>query len=195
MDSFEWNKIIGATLGTILFVLAVHISSQAVVYAPPPAKPGYVVPGVEAKKEGPAPAAAPVAEALPDWATAIPAADVMAGEMIAERCGACHDWTKGGPNKIGPNLYGIVGRQRASQPGFEYSPAMKMKGGNWTYDELFQFLRQPAAFVPGTKMTFSGLPKPQDRTDVVAFLRMQADMPAPLPPPRPAEAPAPAPAP
>ena len=181
MDSFEWNKIIGATLATILFVMAVHISSQAVIYAPPPSKPGYVVPGVEAKQETPAPAAAPAAEEIPNWAMVIPAADAMAGEMIAERCGACHDWTKGGPNKIGPNLYGVVGRMRASAPGFEYSPAMKMKGGAWTYDELFQFLRQPASFVPGTKMTFAGLPKPQDRVNVIAFLRMQADMPAPLP--------------
>jgi cytochrome c len=182
MDSFEWNKIIGAALGTILFVMAVHISSQAVIYAPPPSKPGYIVPGVEAKKEASAPAPeAQVAEPVPDWATAIPAADVMAGAMIAERCAACHDWTKGGPNKIGPNLYGVVARPRASHPGFEYSPAMKMKGGTWTYEDLFQFLRQPASFVPGTKMTFGGLPKPQDRIDVMAFLRMQADVPAPLP--------------
>ncbi|HYM17111.1 MAG TPA: cytochrome c family protein [Micropepsaceae bacterium] len=181
MDSFEWNKIIGAVLGTILFVLVVHVSSQAVYYVPPPAKPGYAVPGVQAKTEAPAPAAAPAAEPPPDFATAIPAADAMAGSMIAERCAACHDWSKGGPNKIGPNLYGVVGRQRASQPGFEYSPAMKMKGGTWTYDDLFQFLRQPATFVPGTKMTFAGLPKASDRLDVIAFLRTQADMPAPLP--------------
>jgi cytochrome c len=182
MDSFEWNKIIGAMLATILFVVAVHISSQAVIYAPPPSKPGYAVAGVEPKQEAPATAAAPAAEQIPDWAMVIPAADAMAGEMIGERCGACHDWTKGGPNKIGPNLYGVVGRMRASAPGFEYSPAMKMKGGAWTYDELFQFLRQPASFVPGTKMTFAGLPKSQDRVNVIAFLRMQSDMPAPLPP-------------
>ena len=181
MDSFEWNKIIGASLGTILFVVAVHIGSQAVYNVPPPAKPGYVVPGVQAKAEAPAAVAAPVAEAPPDFATAIPAADAMAGAMIAERCGACHDWSKGGPNKIGPNLYGVIGRPRASHPGFEYSPAMKAKTGDWSYADLFQFLRQPAGFVPGTKMTFAGLPKPQDRVDVIAFLRMQADSPAPLP--------------
>src|SRR5256885_9500954 len=94
MDSFEWNKIIGASLGTILFVVAVHIGSQAVYNVPPPAKPGYVVPGVQAKAEAPAAAAAPVAEAPPDFATAIPAADAMAGAMIAERCGARHDLAK-----------------------------------------------------------------------------------------------------
>jgi len=110
----------------------------------------------------------------------------MNGAMIAERCAACHDWTRGGPNKIGPNLYGVVGRPRASHPGFDYSPAMKAKTGNWSYADLFQFLKQPQVFIPGTKMTFGGLPRPQDRLDVIAFLRMQADAPSPLPPPAPA---------
>jgi len=174
-------RIWGSVLGAVLFVVAVHIASQAIYYAPPPAKPAYVVPGVQAKAESAAPAAAaPAAEAAPDFATAIPMADAMAGASIAERCGACHDWTKGGPNKIGPNLYGVIGRPKAMHPGFDYSAAMKGKGGNWTYAELFTFLRQPAAFAPGTKMTFAGLPRASDRLNVIAFLRMQADSPAPL---------------
>jgi cytochrome c len=82
---------------------------------------------------------------------------------------------------IGPNLFGVVGRPKASHPGFDYSAAMKAKGGDWSYPDLFNFLRQPAVFVPGTKMSFAGLPKPQDRLNVMAFLRMQADTPAPLP--------------
>jgi cytochrome c len=180
MDSHEWNKIIGSVLGTVLFVVAAHIASQAVYYAPPPAKPAYNVPGVEAKTEAPA-AAAPAAEAAPDFGTVLPMADAMAGASIAERCAACHDWAKDGPNKIGPNLFGVVGRPKASHPGFDYSAAMKAKGGDWSYPDLFNFLRQPAVFVPGTKMSFAGLPKPQDRLNVMAFLRMQADTPAPLP--------------
>jgi cytochrome c len=175
-------RILGGVLGAVLFVVAVHIASQAIYYAPPPAKPAYVVPGVQAEAETPAaaPGAAAAAEAAPDFATAIPKADAMAGATIAERCGACHDWTKGGPNKIGPNLYGVVGRPKASHPGFDYSAPMKGKGGNWSYAELFTFLRQPAAFVPGTKMSFAGLPRASDRLNVMAFLRMQADSPAPL---------------
>lgn len=173
-------RIMGSVLGAVLFVVAVHIVSQSIYYAPPPAKPGYVVPGVAAKVEAPAPTAAPAAEPMPDFAAVLPMADVMAGESVAERCGACHDWSKGGPNKIGPNLYGVIGRPKASHPGFDYSPAMKEKGGNWSYADLFTFLRQPAAFVPGTKMTFAGLPRVQDRLNVIAFLRMQADSPAPL---------------
>ncbi len=186
MDSFEWNKIIGSVLASCLFIVAVHLASQAIYFAPPPAKPAYIVPGVVAST-GPneaAPNNTPT-EQLPDFATVIPAANAANGMMIAERCAACHDWSKGGPNKIGPNLYGVVGRPRASHPGFDYSAAMKAKGGTWTYADLFQFLKQPQVFIPGTKMTFGGLPKGQDRLDVIAFLRMQADMPAPLPPPAP----------
>ena len=173
-------RIMGTVLGAILFVVAVHLVSQAVYYAPPPAKPAYVVPGVEAKAETPAPAAAPVAEQLPDFAAAIPAADAMAGAAVAERCAACHDWTKGGPNKIGPNLYAVAGRPKASHPGFDYSAALKAKGGDWSSADLFNFLRQPSVFAPGTKMSFAGLPRASDRLNVIAFLRMQADMPAPI---------------
>ena len=173
-------RILGSLCAAALFVVVVHIASQAIYFAPHPAKPGYVVAGVETKAEEPAAAAAPVAEEAPDFAATIPMADAMAGAAIAERCGACHDWSKGGPNKIGPSLYGVVGRAKASHPGFDYSPVLKEKGGDWTYADLFAFLRQPAAFAPGTKMSFGGLPKVSDRLNVIAFLRMQADSPAPV---------------
>lgn len=186
MDSFEWNKIIGSVLGCLLFLVAVSLISQAVYYAPPPAKPGYVVPGVVTTTASEATPTQPAAEPIPDFAMVIPMADAMKGEMIAQQCMACHDFSKGGPNKIGPNLYGVVGRPRAMHPGFDYSAAMKAKGGNWTYADIFEFIKQPQLFIPGTKMTFGGLPKPQDRLDVIAWLRMQADTPAPFPPPEPA---------
>jgi cytochrome c len=132
-------------------------------------------------------AAAPTVEQLPDFATAIPAASQADGQQVAQRCQQCHDWTKGGPNKIGPNLYGIIGRPRASHPGFSYSSAMTAKGGTWTYDEIFRFLRSPASYVPGTKMSFIGLPRAKDRLNVIAFMRSWADSPPALPPPRPAQ--------
>lgn len=186
MDSFEWNKVIGGVLGCLLFIVAVSLISQAIYSSPAPTKPGYVVPGVVASASPEAAATQPAAEPTPDFAMVIPTADAMKGEMIAQQCMACHDFTKGGPNKIGPNLYGVIGRPRAMHPGFDYSAAMKAKGGNWTYADIFEFIKQPQFFIPGTKMTFGGLPKPQDRLDVIAWLRMQADSPAPFPPPEPA---------
>jgi len=193
MDSFEWNKIAGAVLGTLLFVLVLNIVVGIVFEVPEPAKPGYIVAGVPA--ENATASTAPVAEVLPDWGTELPKASVADGEKVAARCQQCHDLTKGGPNKIGPNLYDVVNRPRASHPGFDYSGAMKAKSDPWTYDELFKYLKSPQSYVPGTKMTFAGLPREQDRINLIAYLRSNADSPVPIPAPAPkAAAPAAAPA-
>lgn len=184
MDSWEWNKIAGAVLGTLIFVLVVGLVADAVYEVPAPPKPGYVVQGVQTETASPVQKPAATAEeALPDFAKAIPAADTGEGQKIAQRCAQCHDWSKGGPNKIGPNLYGVLGHPRASHPGFSYSSAMKAKGGPWTYAELFQFLKSPATDTPGTKMTFAGLSSERQRIDLIAFIRTWADSPAPLPAP------------
>ena len=178
MDSFELNKIAGAVLGTFLCLLALNIVAEA-IYAPvEPAKPGYEI---EVKKapEGGAPAAPAAAEEPIEKLLAN--ADVKRGETTAKQCAACHTFNKGGANGIGPNLYGVVGRPRASEPGFNYSDAMKAKGGEWTIDELNKFLTNPRGYIPGTKMTFAGLPRGNQRADVVDYLNSLADNPKPLP--------------
>ena len=93
----------------------------------------------------------------------------------------------GGPNKIGPELFAVVDRARAANPTFAYSAAMKGKPGNWTYDELFKFIKAPGADIPGTKMSFAGLRSEKDRINLIAFLRSNADAPAAIPAPKPAE--------
>ena len=107
MDSFEWNKVIGAVLGTAIFIFVVRLVAEKVYEPEHPAKPGYVVEGVveEAATGG---SAAPVEEAMPDWGTVLPTADVAAGQTTAVKCQQCHDLSKGGPNKIGPNLFGPI---------------------------------------------------------------------------------------
>ena len=115
------------------------------------------------------------------------AGDPAAGEDTFKKCKACHsivapDGTeiqKGG--RTGPNLYGVVGRPKASVQGFNYSAAMRAKGGEWTIEELNAFLANPKAHVPGTTMAFAGLPRGTERADVIAFLNSRADNPAPLP--------------
>ena len=178
MDSFELNKIAGAVLGTFLCLLALNIVAEA-IYAPTePAKPGYEI-DIKQTPASPGPAAPSAAEEPIEKLLAN--ADEKRGETTAKQCAACHTFQKGGPNGIGPNLYGIVGRPRASEPGFNYSDAMKAKGGEWTIDELNKFLTNPRGYIPGTKMTFAGLPRGNLRADVIDYLNSLADSPKPLP--------------
>ncbi len=188
MDSFEWNKIAGGVLGTLLFVVIVKIAAGAIFEVPEPAKPGYVVAGAE-ETAGPADAA-PVEEALPDWGTVLPKADQAAGKTVSGRCEQCHDLSKGGPDKIGPNLWGIVGRARASRASFSYSSAMMSSHEVWDFDKLFRYLKSPQAVVPGTKMSFAGLRSADDRVNLIAYLRTLSDSPMAIPAPKPAAAPA-----
>ena len=183
MDSWEWNKIAGAVLGTLLFVLVIRFVALAIYDTPLPNKPGYPV---DFPAEAQGPGAAPVAQAepMPDFGTELAKADATHGQAVSTRCEQCHDLSQGGPNKIGPNLWGVVGRPRGSHPGFSYSSAMSANHEPWTYDKLFTFLKAPGAYVPGTKMSFAGLRSAQDRIDLLAYLRTQSDNPAPIPDPK-----------
>jgi cytochrome c len=199
MNSFELNKILGAVLGTCLVLVAMHIASGAIFTPSVPAKPGYEI---AVKEEQPAQGAAAAPAEVP-IETMLPTATVQAGESDAKVCLTCHNMGKGQGSKVGPDLYGVVGRPIASVEGFNYSAALKAKGGNWTFDELNKWLANPRADVSGTLMTFAGLPSEKQRADVIDYLNSNSDSPLPLPqaaqaapanPPAAAAAPANAPA-
>jgi len=178
MDSFEINKVLGAILFTCLVMLALNIAAGAMFTAPKPEKPGFDIAVQEQPAQGAKPEAAAPAEPIEKL---LASASVEKGEQAAKKCAACHTFTKGGPNRVGPNLYGVVNRPKGSEAGFSYSDAIKGKGGNWTIDDLNAFLTSPRTFAPGTKMTFVGLPKGSERADVIAYLNSLSDNPAPLP--------------
>lgn len=180
MDSFELNKILGAVLATCLFILTLNITANALFSAPKPQKPGYAIAVPEAATADKGGAAAPAAPAEPIEAL-LAKASTERGEASAKKCAACHTFEKNGPNRVGPNLWGIVGRKRAGHEGFNYSAAMKAKGGEWTFDELNKFLAAPSAAIQGTSMGFAGLPRGSERADVIDYLRTRADSPVPLP--------------
>jgi cytochrome c len=177
MNSFELNKVLGAILGTCLILLAIHLGAQAIFATEKPEKPGYKI--VVAKAEAGKPEAKKEETPLP---VLLAHASVDKGKQIARQCEACHTLAKGEPNKVGPNLYSIVGSDRGEgRGGFNFSSAMKSKGGKWSFDELFKFIDDPRGYIPGTAMTFAGIKNPQQRADVIAYLRTLSDSPVPLP--------------
>ncbi len=177
MDSFELNKVLGALLGTCLVLLAVHIASGAIFASPVPAKPGYVI---EVKQEG-APKPSTAAPAGQPIEALLASANVKNGEQTAKECELCHNLGKGQGTKIGPDLYGVVGRPVGSEAGFNYSAPLKAKGGTWTFDALNKWLTNPRADVPGTLMTFAGISSEHQRADLIAYLNSNSDKPLPLP--------------
>lgn len=135
--------------------------------------------------KAPAPTAAKKAasEAPVDLGTLLAAADANAGKDKAKACVSCHDFTQGGPNRIGPNLWGVVGRDIGGHAGFAYSSVMTGAPGSWTYEQLFTYLASPARSMPGTKMSFAGLRRPEDRAAVIKYLATLGNSP-PLPQPQ-----------
>ena len=189
MNSFEVNKVLGAVLGALLFAAGSGFVAELIYHPRPAGKAGYDLPEPEPQ----AAAAAPEAKVEP-IAVRLASANAEKGEAGTKACHACHAFEKGGPNKVGPDLYGVVERPKGGHAGFEYSAALKEKGGAWTYEDLDAFLTNPKGYVKGTKMAFAGIASPQERANVIAYLRKNADDPKPLPAVEKGDAPAAAPA-
>jgi cytochrome c len=197
MDSFELNKIAGAVLATGLGVMAVSIVSEA-IYAPVEAeKPGYAIAVSDTGGEGGASGGTSGGEQVAAIAERLQTADITKGQASAKKCLACHTLEKGQPNKVGPNLYNVIGSPIIHpNNGFKYSQAFEDKGKEgftWTFENLDTFLANPRGDIPGTAMSFAGLKKADERADVIAYMHTLSDNPLPLPAPggdKAAEAPA-----
>lgn len=184
MDSFEFSKIAAAVLLALLVIVGArtYINQHPAHYdaaagfqlpAPPPeeAAPAADAGGEKAAAFNPADVVSKIASAKPD-----------AGKQAFGKCLACHTADKAAASKAGPNLWNVVNRKPGTREDFKgYSDGMKAKGGEWTYEHLAGFLHSPKTYLPGTKMGFQGVAKPQELADIIAYIRTLADSPAPLP--------------
>ena len=181
MSDLTFNKYAGAVLATCFVIAGLVQLSGGVFSQEKVTKPGFKV-EVQEETSG---AAAP--EVPPDWGTVLKTADVAAGQAVFAKCQSCHSLTANG---TGPDLMGVVGRHPASEAGFAYSDAMKAFGAKqpiWDYEHIYEFVKNPQKYLPGTKMTFVGLKQPQDRINVIAFLHSKGGT-LPIPAPNPAAA-------
>lgn len=181
MDSFELNKIIGAVLGTLLFVMGVGFLAEA-IYAPISDRgPGYTLP--EPEDAGHSAEAAVEVEVVP-LGILLASASAEAGAKVAKKCASCHNFDQGADNKTGPALYDLVGASIGANGSYSYSgifTELAAEGRTWTYEALNEFLTSPKAFAPGTKMTFAGLRSEKDRVNLMAYMQSLSASPVPFP--------------
>jgi cytochrome c len=183
MDSFELNKILGAILGTLLFVMGLGFLAEAIYHPIEGRGPGFAL--ASASVEGDGGDGGEVVQ-VADIGTLLASANPAAGQDAAKVCSSCHNFGPEGKNGAGPGLYGVVGRLIGSHEGFAYSDGMlehKDKGDLWSYENLNAFLTAPKSFTAGTKMNFAGLKDDKKRADVIAYLSTLAATPVPFPAP------------
>ena len=179
MDSFEVNKIIAAVLLVALLVIGIVKISDLVFFIEKPEKAGYKVELPDTENSSQSVKAAEVEEV--DISALLALGTVEHGEKVFKKCTACHVVNKGGANKIGPVLYGVLGRQVAAISDYKYSKAMAGYDKSWTFEEMNGYLRKPQSYIKGTKMAFAGLRKEKDRASVILYLNQNSDNPLPLP--------------
>lgn len=184
MNSFEFNKIAGAVLGTALVVFGLHSLAGTVYHAEKPEKQGFAIEVAEAATGDTGGEQAGGDQPAVSLGTLLASADAAKGQAVAKNCAGCHDFSEGGPNKVGPNLHGVVGRKHGVHEGFSYSEAMAgLKDKDWTYEALNEFITAPKTAIPGTKMAFGGIKKPEDRANLLAYLATLSNPPVPFPAP------------
>ena len=183
MDSFELKKIIAAILLTALIIIGINKFSDFLFFVEKPEVSAYKVEGLEAKNTGEVSSADTLKKEVKvvNIKELLAMGDISHGEKVFKKCSACHMIVSGGKNMIGPNLWGVIGRNAAAISDYNYSKAMIAYGKEWTFEEMNSYLIKPQAYIKGTKMAFAGLRKEKDRASVILYMNSKGDNPKPLP--------------
>ena len=179
MDSFEVNKIIAAILLIALILIGIGKISDIAFHVDKPSKSAYKIEITESTSAKNL--TNEVVKEKVDISALLALGNISHGEKVFKKCAACHLVNKGGENKIGPALYGILGRKVASKDDYKYSKAMASYDKNWTFEEMNGYLKKPQSYIKGTKMAFAGLRKEKDRASVILYMNSKSNNPKPLP--------------
>ena len=181
MDSFEINKIIAAVLLTTLIVIGIGKFTDILFHVEKPKQSAYLVEGLETASTTVSSETSEKVVEVVDIKALLAMGDLAHGEKVFKKCSACHMIVSDGKNMIGPNLWGVIGRQAAVISDYNYSKAMKDYGKEWSFEEMNAYLIKPQAYIKGTKMAFAGLRKEKDRASVILYMNSKSDAPKPLP--------------
>ena len=180
MDSFEINKIIAAILLTALIIIGIGKFTDFLFYVEKPEQSAYKI-EVSESETGLAKTIEVKEEEKVDIVKLLAMGDLAHGQKVFKKCSACHMIASDGKNMIGPNLWGVIGRQAGSIGDYKYSKAMIAYAKEWTFEEMNSYLIKPQAYIKGTKMAFAGLRKEKDRASVILFMNSKSSAPKPLP--------------
>ncbi|WP_185961417.1 cytochrome c family protein [Telmatospirillum sp. J64-1] len=183
--SITLQKIAGAILLALILAVGINLFGNVLFPERTLDQPAIIIAGA-----GDSGAPAAEADAPPPFEVLLAQGTPEAGQRVARRCTSCHTFEQGGANRVGPNLYGIIGAEIAHLDNYSYSPAMQNHGGTWDYENLDHFIESPASYIPGTKMTFAGISDPADRANLIIYLRSLSPDAPPLPEAPAEEAPA-----
>ena len=177
MNGFEINKIIAAIIFTVLVVFGIDKITDLIFHIEKPSEAAYKIEAPAVKTAS----AESSSSGSVDIKALLALGTIEHGQKVFKKCSACHVVAKGGKNKIGPVLYGILGKQSASVSDYKYSKALIAHGKVWSFTEMNSYLIKPQAHIKGTKMAFAGLKKEKDRASILLFMNNNSDSPLPLP--------------
>tara|TARA_X000000368_G_scaffold367350_1_gene314640 strand:- start:503 stop:1048 length:546 start_codon:yes stop_codon:yes gene_type:complete len=181
MDSFEINKIIAAILMTALVLIGIGKLTDVIFHVDKPKESAYKIEGVEVASSNETKKDKKAVKEVVDIKSLLAMGDLSHGEKVFKKCSACHMIVSDGKNMIGPNLWGVIGRQAGSITDYKYSKAMVAYGKEWSFEEMNAYLIKPQAYIKGTKMAFAGLRKEKDRASVILYMNSKSDSPLTTP--------------